>query len=61
MAQVSFPDSLYKVTMTEYEDGVQRPMGTRFFTSKEEAVQYCKEYDGGSYECYYRATYEKIS
>lgn len=55
------PKSLYKVTMTEYDNGVQRPMGTEFFTTEAEAKAFCLEYAGGSYDCYYRATYERIN
>jgi hypothetical protein len=62
MAQVFNPGPLFKVTMTEYERGYgQRPMGETFFTTKEEAEQFCKEYASGDSECYYRASYQQVS
>jgi len=62
MAQVFNPGPLYKVTMTEYERGWgQRPMGETFFTTEEEAQQFCKEYASGDSECYYRAEYRKVA
>jgi hypothetical protein len=61
MAQVN-PGTLYKVTMTEYERGYgQRPMGETFFTTEEEAKQFCKEYASGDPDCYYRADYRKVN
>jgi hypothetical protein len=62
MTQVFNPGPLYKVTMTEYERGWgQRPMGETFFTTEEEAQQFCKEYASGDSECYYRAEYRKVA
>jgi hypothetical protein len=61
MAEVRV-SSLYKVTMTEYESGWgQRPMGTKFFDNEAEAKRFCDEYASGSYDCYFRATYERVS
>ena len=61
MAEVKL-GTLYKVTMTEYEQGWgQRPMGEKFFDNEAEAKKFCEEYAGGSYECYYRAEYRRIS
>jgi hypothetical protein len=53
--------SLYKVTMTEYDNGAQHDMGTKFFDNEAEAKRFCAEYAEGSYECYYRASYEKVA
>lgn len=54
--------TLYKVTMTEYEKGWgQRPTGEKFFTTEEEAKQFCLEYASGDYDCYYRASYTKVA
>lgn len=62
MAQVFSPGPLYKVTMTEYERGYgQRDMGTTYFTTEEEARQFCKEYASGDPDCYFRASYEKVA
>jgi len=53
---------LYKVTMTEYERGYgQRPMGEAFFTTEEEAKQFCREYASGDSECYFRAEYRRVA
>ena len=61
MAQVHNLGPLYKVTMTEYERGYgQREMGTRYFTTEEEAKQFCKQYFSGDSECYFRAEYQKV-
>lgn len=52
---------LYKVTCTEYERGYgQRPMGEVYFTTEEEAKQYCKQYASGDSECYFRAEYRRV-
>lgn len=62
MAEVKLNGPLYKVTMTEYEAGWgQRPMGEKFFDNEQEAQQFCKDYNGGTYECYYRAEYRKVA
>ena len=62
MAEVRFNGPLYKVTMTEYERGYgQRDMGTTYFTTEEEARQFCKEYASGDPDCYFRASYEKVN
>jgi len=53
---------LYKVTMTEYESGWgQRPMGTKFFDNEAEAKRFCEEYASGTYDCYFRATYQRVA
>lgn len=55
-------NNLYKVTMREYERGYgQRDMGTKFFTTEEEAKQFCKEFFSGNSECYFRAEYERVN
>lgn len=60
MAEVKL-NGLYKVTMREYERGYgQREMGTRYFTTEEEAKQFCKQYFSGDSECYFRAEYQKV-
>ncbi len=62
MAQVHSIGPLYKVTMTEYESGYgQRHMGETFFTTEEEAKQFCKEYASGDSECFYRAEYRRVA
>ncbi len=61
MAQVT-PGPLYKVTMTEYERGYgQRPMGETYFTTEQEAKEFCEKWTSGDSECYYRARYEKVA
>lgn len=64
MAEVKI-NGLYKVTVTEYESGWgQRvdPNDTKFFTTHDEAVAYKESWEkGGSFECYWRATIEKVS
>jgi hypothetical protein len=60
MAEINM-GSVWKVTMTEYDDGAQRPMGTKYFDNETEARNFCRDYNvGGSASCYYRASYEKI-
>ena len=56
------PGTLYKVTVVEYDCGAQRidPNDTAFFTTLEEAQAYKAHWDGGSPECYWRATIEQI-
>ncbi len=61
MAQVT-PGPLYKVTMTEYERGYgQRSMGETYFTTEQEAKEFCEKWASGDSECYYRARYEKVA
>lgn len=56
-----FNGSLFKVTMTEYDRGVQRPMGTKLFTTEGEAKRFCAEWsDFSSPDCYFRADYTRI-
>jgi len=62
MAEVKLND-LYKVTVTEYDCGVQRvdPNDTKYFTTREEAEKYKRHWEaGGSYECYWRAEITKV-
>jgi hypothetical protein len=62
MAEVKL-SGLYKVTVVEYDCGVQRidPNDTKFFTTFEEAVAYKDYWDGGSPECYWRASIETVA
>lgn len=61
MAEVKL-SGLYKVTMIESEAGWgQRPMGTKFFDNEAEAKRFCEEYASGTYDCYYRAYYERVN
>ena len=62
MAEVKL-STLYKVTVTEYDCGVQRvdPEDTRYFTTLEEAVAYKYRQDCGSPEFYWRASIEKVA
>jgi hypothetical protein len=57
MAEVKL-GTLYRVTVTEYDCGVQRvdPNDTKIFTTLEEATAYKAHWEtGGSRECYWRA------
>jgi hypothetical protein len=59
--EVTLKDSLYKVTMLEYERGYgQRFMGEKFFTTEAEAKRFCDGYAFGDEDCFFRATYTKI-
>jgi hypothetical protein len=60
MAEVRL-SRLYKVTMTEYDNGAQHDMGTKFFDNEREAQQFCEEYAGGTSDCYFRARYEQVA
>lgn len=62
MAEAKFTE-LYRVTVVEYEAGVQRidPNDTKLFTTLEEAKAYKAHWDGGSRECYWRAEIEQIA
>ena len=63
MAEVKL-SGLYKVTVVEYDYGVQRtdPDDTKFFTTLEEAKAYQKHWEtGGSPDCYWRATIETVA
>ena len=56
-------NGLYKVTVTEYDCGVQRvdDRDTRFYTTLEEAKAYKAHWEtGGSRECYWRADIQKV-
>jgi hypothetical protein len=62
MAEVRFTE-LYRVTVTEYDCGVQRvdPSDTKIFTTLEEAQAYKAHWEkGGDRECYWRAEIQKI-
>jgi hypothetical protein len=62
MAEVKM-GTLFKVTVTEYEDGVQRvdENDTKYFTTLEEAQKYKSHWEkGGSRECYWRAEITKL-
>ena len=63
MAEVKL-SGLYKVTVTEYESGWgQRvdPNDTKFFDCIEDAEKYKAHWEeGGSCECYWRATIEQV-
>lgn len=62
MARVEMNGPLYKVSCVESERGYgQRDMGTYYFTTEEEAKEFCKNYASGDSECYYRASYERIA
>ena len=54
--------NLYRVTVTEYDGGVQRvdPKDTKYFTTLEEAQDYKYRQDCGGPQCYWRAHIEKI-
>lgn len=63
MAEVKL-SGLYKVSITEYDCGVQRvdPEDTRYYTTLEEAEKYAAHWEeGGSRECYWRARIEKVN
>jgi hypothetical protein len=62
MAEVKLT-GVYKVTVTEYECGVQRvdPDDTRYYTTREEAEKYKAHWEtGGSREFYWRAEITKV-
>jgi hypothetical protein len=62
MAEVKL-GTLYKVTVVEYDSGAQRvdPNDGKYFTTLEEAEKYKAHWeDGGSRECYWRASITKM-
>lgn len=62
MAEVKV-GTLYRVTVTEYDCGVQRvdPSDTKIFTTLEEAKAYKAHWEtGGNYGYYWRADIQKI-
>jgi len=61
MAEVKMNGPLFKVTMTEYDDGAQHKMGEKYFDNEYEAKQFCTNYASGSQLCYWRATYKRVS
>jgi hypothetical protein len=60
MAEVRI-SGLYKVIMTEYDNGAQHEMGTKFFDNEREARQFCEGYASGTSDCYFRARYERVA
>jgi hypothetical protein len=63
MAEVKL-SGLYKVTVTEYDCGVQRvdANDTKYFTTLNEAQNYKAHWErGGDRECYWRAEIQKVS
>jgi hypothetical protein len=52
---------LYRVMMTEYDNGAQHDMGTKFFDNEREARRFCEEYASGTSDCYFRASYERVA
>jgi hypothetical protein len=55
--------TLYKVTVVEYDCGVQRvdSNDTKYFTTLEEAEKYKAHWEsGGCRECYWRASITKM-
>ena len=57
------PGTLYKVTVTEYDSGVQRvdDRDTRFYTTLEEATAYKAHWEtGGDRDCYWRAEIAQV-
>ena len=63
MAEVRL-DGLYKVTVTEYDCGVQRvdSNDTKYFTTLVEVQNYKAHWErGGSRECYWRAEITKVN
>lgn len=64
MAEVKLKGALYKVTLTEYDAGAQRPWGEKFFDNKAEAEAYCRNYNmenKGIPEWFVRADYHKVA
>jgi hypothetical protein len=60
--RVTNPAPLYEVRCTEYERGYgQRDMGTEYFTTEQEAKEFCRQYASGDSECFYRAEYRRIT
>ena len=60
--RVELPEALYECDCREYERGYgQRDMGKVYFTTEEEAKKFCEEYASGDSECYFRASYRRIS
>ena len=58
------PGTLYRVTVTEYDSGVQRKDSndTKYFTTLEEAKAYQAHWEkGGNYECFWRCEVEQVS
>ncbi len=60
--RVQSPGPLYEVQCTEYERGYgQRDMGKEYFTTEQEAKEFCEQYASGDSECFFRASYRKIA
>ncbi len=63
MPEVKIKGALYKVTITEYDEGAQRPWGEKYFDNEAEAKAYCETYNRenrGIPEWYTRASYYKV-
>jgi hypothetical protein len=64
MPEINFKGPVYKVTLTEYDDGAQRPWGERYFDCESDAKEYCNKYNSsnpGIREWYVRADYTRIA
>lgn len=62
MAEIKIAGT-YKVVVTEYERGWgQRvdPNDTKYFTTLAEAEAYAKHWEGGTPECYWRASISRV-
>jgi hypothetical protein len=59
---MEYQSALYKVTVTEYDHGVQRidPQDTKIFTTREEAEAYKALWTAGDAGCYWRAEIESL-
>lgn len=63
MAEVKL-GTLYRVVVTEYDNGVQRTdrADIKTFTTMEEANAYKAQWEqGGNHECYWRAEITRLS
>ena len=59
MAEIKM-EGCWKVVMLEYDNGVQRPMGVKYYDNEREAKNFCREYAQGTPDCYFRATCYKV-
>ena len=54
--------TLYRVVVTEYDNGAQRNAGVTFYTTIEEAKAHKAYWEqGGNHECYWLAEITRIS
>jgi hypothetical protein len=63
MAEFKMPAGLYRVDITEYDEGIQRvdDSDTKYFTTMEEAEAYAAAWaEGGSRELYWRGSITKV-